>query len=119
MIMHRDLKPCNLLLDEDNNLKIADFGLSKKASFSARRKSNTIVSLWYRSPEIVLGEEEYLTGVDLWSIGCIIYDLLALNPLFKATDDFELLEKVFAMLGEPTKDHAPSIYALPIFKKMM
>ena len=83
MILHRDLKPCNLLIDSDKNLKIADFGLSKKASFTARRKSNSIVSLWYRAPEIVLGEEEYITGVDMWSVGCILYDMLTGSPLFK------------------------------------
>jgi len=73
MLLHRDLKPENILIDEKSNLKIADMGLSKRVNFGQKRKSNTIVSLWYRAPEIIMGSEDYLLGVDIWSIGCIFY----------------------------------------------
>lgn len=75
MILHRDIKPENILLDSNHDLKVADFGLSRRVTFG-RKKSTTIVSLWYRAPEIMLGEEDYLTGVDMWSIGCIFAELL-------------------------------------------
>ena len=72
---------------------MADFGLAKKASFMQRRKSNSIVSLWYRAPEIILGSEDYLLGVDMWSIGCIFAEFFTLNPIFAAKDETEALDR--------------------------
>ncbi|MFS8160303.1 MAG: protein kinase domain-containing protein [Candidatus Roizmanbacteria bacterium] len=63
-------------------MKIADFGLSKRHSFLIRKKSNSIVSLWYRAPEIIFGATDYFIGVDMWSIGCIMGDFLLMKPLF-------------------------------------
>lgn len=112
MIMHRDIKPDNILIDKNGRLKLADFGLAKKASFQQRRKSNAIVSLWYRAPEIILGSEDYFLGVDMWSIGCIMAELMSLRPTFACNNEFEVLSKVFWMLGTPSKTHAPMIYKL-------
>lgn len=72
-------------------LKLADFGLAKKVSFLQRRKSNSIVSLWYRAPEIILGQEDYLLGVDIWSTGCIFAELFTLRPIFRLNNDLEVL----------------------------
>ena len=101
MILHRDIKPENILIDSTGLLKLADFGLAKKASFLQRRKSNSIVSLWYRAPEIILGSEDYMLGVDMWSLGCLFGELMQTKPVFYCKSDIEVLDKAFRILGTP------------------
>lgn len=117
MILHRDIKPENILLDREGNIKFADFGLAKKASFMQRRKSNTIVSLWYRPPEIILGSEDYLLGVDMWSMGCILAEFYTHKPVFQTRNDAEALDRAFRILGYPTQMHSPHLLELPKLKK--
>ena len=107
MILHRDIKPENILIDKNGTLKLADFGLAKKASFLQRRKSNSIVSLWYRAPEIILGSEDYLLGVDMWSLGCLFGELMQTKPVFYCKSDEEVLDKAFRILGTPSETHCP------------
>jgi len=102
MIMHRDIKPDNILIDCNGKLKLADFGLAKKASFLQRRKSNAIVSLWYRAPEIILGSEDYFLGVDMWSVGCIFAELMTKRPIFMCKNENEVLTRIFHLLGTPS-----------------
>ena len=116
MIMHRDIKPDNILIDSENRLKLADFGLAKKASFLQRRKSNAIVSLWYRAPEIILGSEDYFLGVDMWSIGCIFAELMRKRPIFMCNSEEEVLVKCFYLLGCPTQDFCPEFLTLPKYR---
>ena len=116
MIMHRDIKPDNILIDKGGKLKLADFGLAKKASFLQRRKSNAIVSLWYRAPEIILGSEDYFLGVDMWSVGCIFAELMSKRPTFMCRSEGEVLQKVFYMMGSPSQTHCPMYLTLPKYK---
>lgn len=94
--------------------KIADFGLSKKASFIQRRKSTTIVSLYYRAPEIIFGSEQYFCGVDIWSVGCIFYEMMSNgHVLFGDKTEEGVLNKIFYLLGTPTKSHHNMYLMLP------
>ena len=89
-VLHRDIKGSNLLLDRDNNLKIADFGLS---TFRQRKQPLTsrVVTLWYRPPELLLGSTDYGVTVDLWSTGCILAELFTGKPLLPGRTEVLLL----------------------------
>lgn len=81
-VLHRDIKGSNLLIDGEGMLKIADFGLA--TFFDPKLKhplTNRVVTLWYRSPELLLGATHYGVGIDLWSAGCILAELLAGRPI--------------------------------------
>jgi len=69
--LHRDLKPQNLLISNDGILKIADFGLARGYGIPVRNYTHEVVTLWYRPPDVLLGSKNYMTTVDIWSIGCI------------------------------------------------
>jgi len=75
-VFHRDLKPHNLLIDEEGNVKVADFGLARAFSEQRKHYTHEVVTLWYRAPEILLGQNDYSLGVDMWSIGCIFAEMM-------------------------------------------
>ena len=81
--MHRDLKPSNLLIDSNEEfVKIADFGLARSFGLPLKTYTHEVVTLWYRAPEILLGSKVYSTSVDIWSLGCIFFELAHRKPLF-------------------------------------
>jgi serine/threonine protein kinase len=73
--MHRDIKPENILIDSQNILKLADFGLSRTISFNNTVLTQPVVTLWYRAPELLLGCDQYSFSIDMWSVGCIFFEL--------------------------------------------
>ncbi|CAN7066097.1 hypothetical protein IGI04_039916 [Brassica rapa subsp. trilocularis] len=103
-VLHRDIKGSNLLIDNDGILKIADFGLA--TFFDPKQKqtmTSRVVTLWYRPPELLLGATNYGTGVDLWSAGCIMAELLAGKPVMPGRTEVEQLHKIFKLCGSPSE----------------
>jgi cyclin-dependent kinase len=107
-ILHRDLKPQNLLIDKEGNLKLADFGLARAFGVPLRTYTHEVVTLWYRSPEILLGGRQYSTGVDMWSVGCIFAEMVNLKALFQGDSEIDEIFKIFRYVtpsfshGHPT-----------------
>jgi cyclin-dependent kinase len=116
-ILHRDLKPQNLLIDKEGNLKLADFGLARAFGVPLRTYTHEVVTLWYRSPEILLGGRQYSTGVDMWSIGCIFAEMVNRKPLFPGDSEIDEIFKIFRVLGTPNEDVWPGVSSLPDFKR--
>jgi len=81
-ILHRDLKPQNLLINREGTLKLADFGLARAFGIPVKNFTHEVVTLWYRAPDILMGSKYYSTSVDIWSVGCIFAELVNRRPLF-------------------------------------
>jgi serine/threonine protein kinase len=108
-ILHRDLKPQNLLINETGELKLADFGLARAKSVPTKTYSNEVVTLWYRPPDVLLGSTEYSTPIDMWGVGCIFYEMASGRPLFPGSTVEDELHLIFKVLGTPTEDKWPGI----------
>ncbi|XP_028968528.1 cyclin-dependent kinase 16 [Galendromus occidentalis] len=118
-ILHRDLKPQNLLINEKGELKLADFGLARAKSVPIKTFSNEVVTLWYRPPDVLLGETNYNTSIDMWGVGCIFYEMADGRPLFPGIDVRDQLENIFKVLGTPTEERWPGIMENENFLRYM
>ncbi|KAG0040021.1 TFIIH complex serine/threonine-protein kinase subunit kin28 [Podila clonocystis] len=114
-ILHRDMKPNNLLLGRDGQLKIADFGLARDFGDRGRQLTAQVVTRWYRAPELLFGAKEYGYGVDIWSTGCIFAELLLRNPYLPGNTDMDQLETMFRALGTPSEAEWPGMSLLPSY----
>ena len=94
-VLHRDLKPQNLLIARNGALKLADFGLARAFDIPVRTYTHEVVTLWYRAPEILLGSKQYSTPVDQWSIGCIFAEMVLKRPLYPGDSEIDELFKIF------------------------
>jgi mitogen-activated protein kinase 15 len=113
-VLHRDLKPSNLLLNAECFLKVADFGLARSIdddteSISHPVLTEYIATRWYRAPEILLGSTKYTKGVDLWSVGCILGEILGGKPMFPGTSTMNQLDRIIEVTGRPSADDIEAI----------
>ncbi|XP_065067156.1 mitogen-activated protein kinase 14-like isoform X1 [Rhopilema esculentum] len=105
-IIHRDLKPSNIAVNEDCELKILDFGLARMADESM---TGYVATRWYRAPEIMLNWMHYNQTVDIWSVGCIMAELLTSKVLFPGNDHIDQLTKIMQLVGKPSLDFLAKI----------
>lgn len=107
------MKPSNLLLNSECHVKVADFGLARsldiKDTDTIPILTDYVATRWYRAPEILLGSNKYTKGVDMWSMGCILAELLLGKPVFPGTSTLNQLERVMELIGRPKKEDIESI----------
>ena len=117
-VLHRDIKAANILVSSDGQLKLADFGLAR---FYAKRRqldyTNRVITIWYRSPELLLGETQYGPAVDIWSAACVMVEIFTRHAIFPGDGgEINQLEKIYAILGTPNKVDWPGLVDMAWFE---
>lgn len=117
-VLHRDIKAANILVSKEGQLKLADFGLAR---FYAKRRqldyTNRVITIWYRSPELLLGETQYGPAVDIWSAACVLVEIFTRHAIFPGDGgEISQLEKIYAILGTPTKKEWPGLVDMAWFE---
>ncbi|XP_078702968.1 uncharacterized protein LOC144928476 isoform X4 [Branchiostoma floridae x Branchiostoma belcheri] len=114
--LHRDIKCSNILINNRWQVKLADFGLARLYhAEEARPYTNKVITLWYRPPELLLGEEQYGPAIDIWSCGCILGELFTRKPIFQANQEPAQLELISRICGAPCPAVWPDVIKLPYF----
>lgn len=112
-VLHRDLKPQNLLINSKGQLKLGDFGLARAFGIPVNTFSNEVVTLWYRAPDVLLGSRTYSTSIDVWSAGCILAEMYTGRALFPGSSNEDQLQRIFKIMGTPTEQTWPGVSSLP------
>ncbi|KAH3761544.1 CMGC/CDK protein kinase [Pelomyxa schiedti] len=117
-VVHRDIKSTNLLYDNKGHMKLADFGMAREYGSPLKPMTQTVVTLWYRAPEVLLGSDIYSTAVDMWSVGCIFGEFLTNAILLRGTSEVDQMYQMYKLLGPPTEKIWPGWSSLPNAKRM-
>uniref|UniRef100_A0A1I7Y7A9 [RNA-polymerase]-subunit kinase n=1 Tax=Steinernema glaseri TaxID=37863 RepID=A0A1I7Y7A9_9BILA len=111
--LHRDIKCSNILLNNKGEIKLADFGLARYYNEEKERLyTNRVITLWYRPPELLLGEERYGQAVDVWSVGCILGEFFTKKPLFQGQNEMMQLDLISKICGTPSPENWPDVVKL-------
>jgi len=113
-VFHRDLKTSNLLYSNKGVFKVCDFGLARYFEQPHKIYTNNVVTLWYRAPELLAGQKTYTEAIDVWSVGCIMGELILKETLFPGQSELEMLERIFKFVGNPKEDRWPEWKNLPL-----
>jgi len=116
-VIHRDLKTSNILLNYKGLIKICDFGLARLYYPGSSFMTQGVVTLWYRAPEVLLGQKIYGPSIDIWSIGCILGELMLNEVLFSGKSELDQLGKIFGIIGTPTSEIWIDLHSSNVAKK--
>ena len=118
-ILHRDIKTANILLNNKGEVKIGDFGLARIINPNLKKRiTNRVVTLWYRAPELLFGENIYGSAIDVWSVGCVFSELITGVPLFKGRKESDQIEKICEIIGTPDESNWPGVSKLEFYSKL-